>query len=244
VRDETEGAPKVAYLRIAEELRNRIVVGNYPVGTRLPPEIQLAQDMGVARTSVREALRVLAALGLVETTRGGSGGTVVLEIDHRDVMRMLEQNMGFLLTTQGCSEEEMEEVRELLEVSATWMAATRRTPDQLQRIKDTLQVFDPGVRPTEEQIQRNLRFHYLILESAGNRLLHAFGEPVSRLIYSFYLRKEHEPEYYRQTEMDHKEIHRALRDRDPEAARKAMTVHFANLRESSAPSFLHGLRFD
>lgn len=235
-------AAPLLYLSIAEELRNRIVIGVYPAGSRLPPEVELAREFGVARTSIREALRVLASHRLLETTRGSTGGSVVLELDHQGVMRMLEQNMQALMTSHGCTEQEMEEVRELLEVSATWLAASRRTPVQLEKLHACLPDIAPGATPTPEQVDLNLRFHYAILEATGNRLLHVFAEPVSTVIYSFYRRKEHAPDYYQQVLKDHRIILRAIENRDPEGARQAMTEHFCELREGVRSS-LTGLRF-
>ena len=238
-----ESSAPLVYLAIAEQLRDRIALGTYPAGSRLPSEIELAKQFGAARTSVREALRVLASQGMIETTRGGSGGSVVLQLDHRDVMRMLERTMRYLLTSRGCTEEEMEEVRELLEVSATWMTASRRTPVQLDRLRSCLPDIEPGMQPRPEQVDMNLRFHYEILEATGNRLLHVFAQPVAVLIYSFYRRQEHAPEYYQQVLEDHRRILKAIEARDADAARVAMSQHFCALRESTAPSPLAGLSF-
>jgi DNA-binding FadR family transcriptional regulator len=189
---------------------------------------------------------VLAAQGLISTSRGGGGGSTVLELEHRDVMRMLEANMRHLLTTRGCSKEEMEEVRELIDVTAAWMAASRRSPAHVERLRECIPAIKAGEQPTRAQIDVNLRFHYEVLEATGNRLLHIFGEPVSVLIYSFYRTAEHAPKYYQRVLADHHRILAAIEARDPTAARRAMSDHICNLREDTAGSraALAGLTFD
>ena len=239
-----KGAP-LRYLAIADELRNSILEGDYRPGDRLPTEHELAKRFEVARTSVREALRVLSSEGLIQTTRGGVNGSVVLELNHTDVMRKLERNMHSLVATRGCSELEMEEVRELIDVTAAWMAAARRTPVHLERMRAAIPDIPPGTLPTPEQVDTNLRFHYLILEATGNRLLHLFGEPVSAVIYSYHRRREHPPEYYQTVLDDHRRILQAIEDRDEAGAREAMSLHIRHLRGKAddATSPLAGLSF-
>ena len=237
----------LVYVRIANELREQILVGAIAAGDRLPRENELSRQFGASRTSVREALRVLTAQGLIATHRGSSGGSVVLELDHRDVMKMLELNMRSMVSSEGSSELEMSEVRELLEVTAAWLAASRRTPDHLTRLAECIPDIAPDSTPTQDQVDLNLRFHYVILEATGNRLLHLFAEPVSVLIHSFFRTQEHEPAYYQMAVEDHRRIARAIASRDAEAARLAMSEHIAKQRryggEPGIASAFDGLRF-
>jgi DNA-binding FadR family transcriptional regulator len=171
----------------------------------------------------------------------------VLDLGHRDVMRMLEQNMQHLVSLRGCTREEMEEARELLEVTAAWMAASRRTPVQVRRLYDCIPDIPPGELPTREQIDTNLRFHYEILEATGNRLLHMFAEPVSVVIYSFYRSDEHHADYYQQVLEEHRGIARAIENRDADRARKLMSAHICAFRgqdDGDVRTSLSGLRFD
>jgi DNA-binding FadR family transcriptional regulator len=235
------------YLAIARALRAEILGGRYPVGSRLPGEVELAGMLGVARTSVREALRVLASEGLVRTTRGQSGGSVVCAVDHRDVMTMLRGDIEALATFQGCTEEEMEETQELLEVTAAWMAAQRRTPLHLSALRACISDLAPGVQPGAAEVDANLGFHYRLLEATGNRMLHLFAEPVSAVIHHRFRQREHDPAYYQQVTEDHRRIADAVEARDARLARDEMLRHLRNLRsdgDHGARSFLTGLAFE
>ena len=221
---------ELLYLQVARTLREEILAGDPAPGERLPSEAALAERFGVARTSVREALRVLVSQGLVRTQRGATGGSTVTALSHEHARELLQTSLRSMTVAEGATEEEMAEVRELLDVTATWLAATRRTPSQVQALRASIPDVRPGRRPTPAQVAANLQFHYLILEAAGNRLLHLFGEPVSVVIYSFFRTHEHRSEYYAQVHEDHLRIVTAIERRDPEAARHAMVEHNAHLR--------------
>jgi GntR family transcriptional repressor for pyruvate dehydrogenase complex len=233
------------YVTVAGQVRTQILDGTYPGGTRLPTEVEMGRQLGVARTTVREALRLLASEGLVATTRGATGGTVVLELDHRHVMNMLEQNMRFLVSSQGCSEHEMDEVRELLEVSAAWLAASRRSPIDMQRLWATIPEIDADAPLTPIERQADPGFHRELFEATGNRLLHLFAQPVSEIIYSFFHSEEQTVDYYRQISHDHRLIAKAIEARDPTAAQNAMAEHLRNIRTIElGHSTFSGMCFD
>ncbi|MEP7740008.1 FCD domain-containing protein [Nocardioides sp. 31GB23] len=234
------------YLILARRLRAEILAGRYPVGSRLPGELELARDLEVGRASIREALRVLAAQGLIQTTRGTAGGSTVRRVDHRDVIRMLGEDMETLAALQGCSVQEMEEVEELLEVSAAWLAASRRTPVQLAKLWSHIPTIEPGQTPTPAQIDTNLAFHYDIVEATGNRMLHLFAEPVSIVIHNHFRSRERDVTYYQQVLEDHRHIAAAIQARDAEGARDEMQRHLSHLRsggKSSPRGSLGGLSF-
>ena len=246
-RDRASDPRGQIYAQVANTLRQEILSGNPLPGQKLPSESALSERFDVGRTTIREALRVLSAQGLIRTQRGAMGGSTVMALSHPQAMEMLELSLRSLAVTPGCSLEEMDEVRELLDVTSTWLAAARRTPDHVRRLREHITDVPPGSQPTPRQVSANLMFHYVILEATGNRLLHLFGEPVSVLIHSFFRRQEHRPEYYQSVIEDHRKIARAIEIRDQDAARRAMTEHIAHLRfpgESDAPhSAFAGLSF-
>lgn len=234
--DASSDSRDLAYVQVANTLRAEILSGRPPAGERLASEAALGERFGVGRTTIREALRVLVAQGLIRTQRGANGGSTVTTLTHPQAMEMLELSLRSLAVAHGCSLEEMDEVRELLDVTATWLAASRRTPEHVRQLYACISEVEDGAAPTPEQINTNLQFHYRILEATGNRLLHLFGEPVSILIYSFFRRQEHRPEYYHAVTADHLRIARAIEQRDPVAAQRAMSEHIANLRYPDAPA--------
>ena len=128
----------------------------------------------------------------------------------------------------------MEDLREVLEVTATWQAAVNRTEEQLARLWNSIPPLAPGARPTEEDTQTNLSFHYVILEATGNRLLHAFSEPVLVTINAVTVAEnEYETEYYHRVRRDHIKIAKAIEAKDQRAAALAMTEHVFHLRSAT-----------
>ncbi|WP_459975743.1 FadR/GntR family transcriptional regulator [Nocardioides pyridinolyticus] len=233
-------------MAIARQLRAEILAGRYPVGSRLPGEIDLASTLGVGRASIREALRVLAAQGLIQTTRGTSGGSTVRRVGHHDVIRMLSEDMEILASQHGCTVQEMEEVEELLEVSAAWLAATRRTPVQVEKLWSHIPDIAPGETPTASQIDTNLAFHYEIVEATGNRMLQLFAEPVSIVIHNHFRSRERDADYYQRVLEDHRRIAAAIEARDTSRARDEMQQHLGHLRareDITRGSSLGGLNF-
>jgi len=225
---------QLIYVRIADTLREGILSGQLPPGHRLPSEAELGRQFGSSRTSIREALRVLVSQRLIDTSRGATGGSTVRQLDHLEVIDMLKDNIRSLMVGRGSNRDEMEEVRELLEVSATWVAAQRRTEEQLARMASCVAPVSLTL-PTHEQTQLNLRFHYEILQATGNRLLHLFAEPI---LESINLVSQQEQEqglaYYRMVAGEHWRILDAIRDRDQSAARDAMSEHVLHLRSEPA----------
>ena len=134
-----------SYEQVADQLRSLIVTGRLPQGGRLPPETQLARELGVSRATVREALRLLAAQGLVRTAKGQTGGSYVTlpTVDH--ISESLSSNITLLADARDLTLEELIEVRELLEVPAARLAARRRREGDVERLRATI---PPTGRPS------------------------------------------------------------------------------------------------
>ncbi len=235
-----------AYLRVADALRAEILSGAAPPGARLPSESRLADRFGVSRSSVREALRTLASERLIATTRGATGGSIVQRLEPRHVSAMLRSNIAALANAQGCTTEEMDEVRELLEVTGAWLAALRRSPMDLAALRVSIPT-EPSSVPIETQRAMNLDFHQRILAATGNRLLTVFAEPVADVVYERFRGQEYDPDYFARMSEDHRTILAAIEDRDQVGARRAMAAHLRHSRARSDRSprlLLAGLVFE
>jgi DNA-binding FadR family transcriptional regulator len=151
---------------VAEQLRALVLAGELAQGARLPNEADLSVLFGVGRSTVREALRTLASQDLVVTSRGVSGGTFVTHPDPGKVSAYLEASIGLLSGSQAVSIAEVIEARELLEAPVTRLATERRDPRLLEHLRASVAA-DAGA----DALGHNVRFHQLLLEAAGNRLL-------------------------------------------------------------------------
>jgi GntR family transcriptional repressor for pyruvate dehydrogenase complex len=112
-----DGLPP-AYERVAAALRARVLEGALTPGDRLPTEPALAGELGVSRSTVREALRSLGSEGLLRTVRGVNGGTFVAEVEPRASAEQLRTRIGILVRQRAISEAELHEARAALDAAS------------------------------------------------------------------------------------------------------------------------------
>ncbi len=165
--------------QIADELRRLIVSGELSEGESLGREPELVARFGVSRPSLREALRILEAKGLVSVVRGRGGGVVVHEPDER----MAAINAALLLQARNVSVADVHEARSLLELAAVRAVASQRSRrsavSELQRlVRDQMDVImDPDAFGPA-----NARFHEHVVTLAGNRTLSIFAEMLNEIV--------------------------------------------------------------
>jgi GntR family transcriptional repressor for pyruvate dehydrogenase complex len=207
---------------LADELRKQILAGNYRPGDRLPPERQLAQQLGVGRSTVREAFKKLEQLRLVEIRHGGGATVGQLESASLDVVPMLVRHDGVV---NVAIVEQLLEARRVLIVAATRLAVERATAEDLRAARRVLWRLDDGgisdldyFRALDELIDRMCAAtQNLVLHMARNALQSIFNpsrrarirprlRPPSDLVGPMARRLE-----------------RAIVDRDPDAAAEGMT---------------------
>ncbi|NLX18127.1 MAG: FadR family transcriptional regulator [Desulfobulbus sp.] len=215
-------AKKISNL-IADQIRDSILAGDFAPGDKLPPERELAQMFGVSRPSVREALNLLASIGLVISYQGG--GTVVQSL----VDTASETPLGELISQQQERVLEVIEVRKAMESWTAFYAAQRALPEDLRRMDDIIDAMRKNTETTEPSEDLDANLHLVIARATHNIVwLHLmqslfdamkeFQRSVWRAVYltreDFDLLLKH-----------HTDIVEAIRRRDPEAARVTMMEH-------------------
>jgi GntR family transcriptional regulator, transcriptional repressor for pyruvate dehydrogenase complex len=120
-----------AYQMLADELRADITSGRLRAGERLPPEPELCVKTGVSRSTVREALRLLASQHLIVTTRGVTGGSFVAHPDAEQLSEALSTGLTLLNNAAAIGFTDLLEVRRALEIPAAGLAAIRRSEAHL-----------------------------------------------------------------------------------------------------------------
>jgi DNA-binding GntR family transcriptional regulator len=163
------GPPRVlkAFEQVHAHLRNLIMRGELARGQRLPNEVTLAAHFGVSRGTVREALRLLVADGLVRTAKGAGGGSYVTLPTVGHLSEFMERNIELLSAVADVTLPEFLEARELIEVYAARRAAERRTNADLERLRETLAT---DGSPYELYL-KNKAFHDVLIDVCGNGLL-------------------------------------------------------------------------
>lgn len=155
-------------------IRELILAGELRPGSRLPPEHQLAAELGLGRNLMREAVRALVVARVLEVRRGT--GTYVTSLEPE----LLLQGVGVAVELlQGRTLLEVTEVRRLFEPVATGLAATRISPGQLAAVKGHLDAMREAREDAESLNQHDAAFHRSVLAATGNRTLSTLLDGVS-----------------------------------------------------------------
>ncbi|MEU2612234.1 FCD domain-containing protein [Micromonospora sp. NPDC007271] len=192
-----------------EQLRARILGGEWPVGGRIPTEPQLVAALGVGRNTVREAVRALVHAGVLECRQGS--GTYVVSTDE------LAPVVARQLTDDRMAE--VVEVRRAFEVEAARLAALRRTPADLAALDDALAARETAWRSgrVDEFVETDAALHSAVVAAAHNGMLAELYASVGAALRSTVAQAMGgalEPERY----VDHSRLVEAIRDGDPARA--------------------------
>ncbi|MFD8569515.1 FadR/GntR family transcriptional regulator [Streptomyces sp. NPDC057694] len=209
-----------------EKIKGMIVSGALRPGDRLPKESELAAELGLSRNSLREAVRALSLIRILDVRQGD--GTYVTSLDPQLLLEALSFVVDF---HRDDTVLEFLAVRRILEPAATALAATRMDRDELDRL--AAQLDDLGPEPSvEELVAADLDFHRGIVKASGNSvlcsLLDGLSGPTTRARIWRGLTQE---DAVSRTLREHRAILAALRDGDPEAARSWATVHIASVEQ-------------
>lgn len=177
-------APKTAEL-IAHHLRRQIVKGDLKPGETLPPEVQLMEQFGVSRPTLREAFRILETESLIGVRRGARGGARVLEPDPMVAAR----HVGLLLQLQGTTVQDVYEARMVTEPPCARLLAEVRTDQDvadLRAVVEELRELVAGGFEQTPDLSRwsgvTYRFHELIMQRCGNRTLAVQGAVLADIV--------------------------------------------------------------
>ena len=219
------------YEQIVQQIEQSIVEGKLSPGDQLPTERELAQQFGVSRTAVREAVKTLTEKGLVESFSGR--GTFVTAPKSQSSRKSLDAffEMGDLEDPAN-----LVELREIIEPEVTILAATRIEEQQLAMMREAVATMERSMKQPEAYIEADLDFHLALAEAAGNPLILSLLDSIVGVLRSQRLGifgVDGGPE---RGQVHHKRILEAIERRDPAAAREAMRAHLEQIRHDSAAS--------
>ncbi len=217
------GEPKKS-LKLAEQLadaiRRQIVAGSFPPGTNLGLEPELIERFGVGRGVLREAIRILEHLSLVEMRRGRSGGLIVREPNRRAVELAVSSYLDFNHVTRR----HIVEVRLMLELTCADRLIRSASDDQLRELRERV-----GAQILNEY---ETSFHVALAEATGNPILHLFTDVI---VQTSLIRFNHGCDLRIGATPDligaHMEIADALIARDHERSRRLITNHLQEISD-------------
>ncbi len=209
---------------VARRLLDYLLSGTVRAGERIPSERQLAAQLGVGRSSVRDALRPLLLLGVVEARQGD--GTYLRQPESSLLPQAVE--WGLLLGEHTTID--LVEARAYIEVAIAELAARRRSDADLARLKALLgQMSKIGVAG-EEFNEADLAFHLALAEASGNTVLFGTIASIRTLLRVWITRVTAAAASTKQSYEEHVPIFDAIRASDPVAAAAAMRAHMVSAR--------------
>ena len=220
------------YEQITEQIQSRIMAGELRPGDKLPPERELAEQFGVSRTAVREAVKALHEKGLIEVQPGK--GTFISNItaSTSEVMRDsldLIVNVGLV---NGLVD--LVQVRALLEPGIAALAAEMATAEDIQAMQQAVDTMDTALDDADVYVEADLEFHRALAKASQNSLITILLDSIVDLLREQRKRiflVEGGPE---RGQNHHKRILEAVATHNPVAAREAMAVHLKQVLDDSS----------
>jgi len=207
---------------IIDQIKTLVFAGKIAPGDRLPFEKQLAEQFGVSRITVRDALRVLESQGLIQIKVGAGGGTFVARPDSQ----MVSESLRTMLRLQRAKIPELAEARQIIETAIAALAAERATAADFKALEESIAAAraaftsgDPHFTPS------SVSFHVALAHAAQNQVLLFTVNSFRSLFYEVLEKLVPDPEMAQRAIEDHQKILDAVHARDSDRARDLMRTH-------------------
>ena len=218
------------YEQIVQQIEASILKGVLKPGDQLPAERDLAQQFGVSRTAVREAVKALREKGLLEALHGR--GTFIKDGTSKAVRQSLDL---MIKIGQPDGSTHLAEVREILEPEIAALAATRIEEQHLAMMREAIEVMDTSLKDDPEAfIEGDLDFHLALAEAAANPLILSLLDSIVGLLREQRLKTFYVDGGPERGQQHHRRILDAVEHHDAERARSAMRTHLQQVRQDSS----------
>jgi len=212
--------------RIVENLINLIKQQKLKNGDKLPSERQLCEKIGVSRPILREALKALQVMNIIDIRQGA--GAYIRKLEPEDII----EHLDIVFHLDSSLYHDLYEARRVLEAAIAGMAALNIKGSEIEAIEENFRRAADSMEDEASFLERDLELHHLIMKAAGNRIIPVFMQSIDQL--SLLLRKQTNARInIRHTTMrDHEQIINALKSHDPEKAAQAMGQHITNVEKA------------
>jgi GntR family transcriptional regulator, transcriptional repressor for pyruvate dehydrogenase complex len=202
-----------------EQLISYVVNGTWKAGDRIPPERELCQQLGIARTSLREALKAMELIGMLDSRVGD--GTFVCPRSE-----FLSRPLLWAFTgTDHAELRDIMEAREFLEQDLAGLAAERASESEVAAIGEAVKKMEKCITEGVSTLEADMEFHLAIAQAAHNEVLRNAVQLLRNLMRQWLVLKLMIPHVPDKVLKQHEAIYRAIRAGNPSAARKAMWIH-------------------
>lgn len=216
------------YEQIVQQIEESILKGTLKTGEQLPAERELAQQFGVSRTAVREAVKALSEKGLVEAFSGK--GTFITNGTSQSIRESLDR-MVKIGQPEGSIQ--LAEVRTIIEPEIAALAATRADESHLSALREAYTVMDRSRKDPQTYIEADLDFHLSLAEAAANPIILSLIDSIVGVLREQRIRIFNVEGGPDRGQFHHKRILDAVEQRDSSKARDAMRAHLEQVREDS-----------
>jgi GntR family transcriptional repressor for pyruvate dehydrogenase complex len=198
---------------IIDQIRNVILSGQLKPGEKIASEKELLAQFGVSKATLREALRVLETMGLVEIKKGVAGGVFIAEVDMKTTLHSITHFLQF----KEVSIKDITMVRYLLEPPVALIAASRIQPEDIEKLETMI-----ADRPTTEKVtaSRDIGFHRYLARMTGNPILILMMDFIDNMLNDIKFKVNLGNEFYQQVSHDHRSILECLKQKDGEGAKR------------------------
>lgn len=200
---------------IIAQVRDAILSGKLKPGNRLASEKELTEEFRVSKATMREALRGLVAMGLIEIRQGSTGGIFLTEVNSQTLMHSMMNFMHF----QSVSIREITMLRYMLEPHIARIAATKITHDEIEQLKAYVV---NGNSDNDTDRKKNTSFHHYLSRVTKNSLLILIVDFIDHLLDEMKQSLDLESDFHKEIQLSHKKILDCLVNRDSEGAGRAM----------------------
>jgi GntR family transcriptional regulator, transcriptional repressor for pyruvate dehydrogenase complex len=210
------------------EIKRKILDGELGPFQRLPSEKDLAEALGVSRPTVREAVRGLTTLNILEVRHGD--GTYVTSLEPA----LLAAPMDFLFKIEETSLVALTEIRRVLETGVAELAAVKASDTDISRLFVLAHQYGDAIDDIDRCIELDLQFHTALAEAADSPILASMLSTVAALGVSSRQRTANDKGVRERSNLDHVRISEAVKAGDPAAAREAMFAHLGHVIDAAA----------
>lgn len=209
------------YNVVADQILEEIKQGRWKVGDKLPSEGQLMDEYNVSRVPLREALKKLAALEIVDIVQGD--GTYVKKFDAASYMKTAFS----LLSVDNKSIRDIYDARIFIESGMAGMAACNRTEEDVKRLYYMLSRMEEEIafNRFDEYSRYDEKFHKAIYEISGNRIMIMMSEMFQNATTAYTLRLNESAAIVERSKLDHRQIYYAIEEKNSEYASMCMKKH-------------------
>jgi GntR family transcriptional repressor for pyruvate dehydrogenase complex len=213
--------PQKTAILLAQRIVGEITDRKLKPGAPLPPEREMLQEFGVARGTLREALRFLEIQGVLTIRPGPGGGPTVNGVEPRSLASVI----ALLLQLSDAPFSTILEARQLLEPATAGMAAERVSRADLNALKASLVTMEQEISDLQAFLAENRNFHDIIAHASGNRLFELLLRSLSWITDASALGVDYDDKRRHGILSAHEKIYEAIASRDPAVAEEAMRVH-------------------